>query len=112
MARIFYKLTSFIASAIIIPLILYVVYTAVDELGKIRQATVALQIDIALLKQSVDSGKSYTNADLDAAKAQIRELGRKIDLVRGDTSQIVTYVDPDYMPPRGRNKVKKVKYRR
>jgi len=109
LAKIFYKITTFVASAILCPLLLYFIINVHNTLDKLAEGQAQVRTDIAVLKDRLNIIGAYSNASLDAAKAQIRETNASVTKLSDSTSSLLTYlVSKSNNPPKARRK--KVKH--
>ena len=73
-AGVAYKVVGFLASAFVIPAILWFAYTTWGMLKTANEDIGTLSGKLSLLQQEVSLKSGYQIADLDAAKQQIRAL--------------------------------------
>jgi hypothetical protein len=89
LSRVAYKLTTFIASAILAPLILWALFGLVNTLADIRKEAV----EVRLLLVEVRAAVQHQFTDADNMKAQVKELSSDVKGLRDDATRLITLLD-------------------
>lgn len=102
LSRVFYKLVTFAASAILVPLLMYWVYGLNSTLGSIETQITESRVAIARIEERVTAIKeaqaairNHHDANFDATKSQVRDTTRAVDtLVQKLEPILATQVKP------------------
>jgi hypothetical protein len=88
LSKIIYKIVAFVSSAIIVPILLWVCFGTYNSIVEIKEILHEVKSDMRATKVAYDKDRAYSNADLDAAKAQVKELNVKLSGLQSTLEEI------------------------
>jgi len=90
LAKVFYKIAAFVASAILTPLLIWFIISSSTKLDKLVADQSQMRTDLAILQNRMNTQAAHHNASLDAAKAQAREATEGVNNLTSEAHQLIS----------------------